>query len=220
MKNSFKCPYCGQFTPYTNASHFPKVISTGFQGNSLGTNVDLCNSRVILSYDICAACGKYTVSVEGLGNKVSFPAKQIFPVSNAIHYPEYIPEQIRKDYEEAYAIKDLSPKASATLSRRCLQGMIRDYWNINEKNLYREIEALEGKVDPAQKKVLNSLRLLGNIGAHPERDAALIVDIEPDEANKMIKTIELLIKEWYIARHEKEQLYKDVLAISDSKKPR
>ncbi len=46
----------------------------------------------------------------------------------AKNYPSYIPSPIMDDYREACAIADLSPKASATLSRRCLQGMIRDFW--------------------------------------------------------------------------------------------
>jgi hypothetical protein len=47
--------------------------------------------------------------------------------------PDYIPEQIKDDYYEACSILNLSPKASATLARRCLQGMIRDFWGITKK---------------------------------------------------------------------------------------
>ncbi len=218
MKNSFKCPYCGQFTPYTSETHIAHTLTTGSDSEILGTKEQIFDSRLALYYDICAACGKYTVSVEGFGKEVDFTKKQIFPVSDVMHYPEYIPEQIRKDYEEACAIKNLSPKASATLSRRCLQGMIRDFWQIEENTLYKEIESLENKVDPSQKQILHALRKLGNIGAHHDNDVSKIIDIEPDEADKMIKIIELLINEWYISRFEKEQLYNDVLAISDSKK--
>ena len=49
------------------------------------------------------------------------------PESDAKPQPEFIPEAIRQDYREACRIRDLSPKASATLARRCLQGMIRDF---------------------------------------------------------------------------------------------
>ena len=53
---------------------------------------------------------------------------RLIPESDAKVFPDYIPQQIREDYVEASKIKELSPKASATLSRRCLQGMIRDFW--------------------------------------------------------------------------------------------
>ncbi|WP_083803471.1 DUF4145 domain-containing protein [Sagittula stellata] len=57
--------------------------------------------------------------------------------------PSFIPTPIIEDYTEACRISLLSPKASATLSRRCLQGMIRDFCGIKEKNLFNEIEKLK-----------------------------------------------------------------------------
>jgi hypothetical protein len=56
--------------------------------------------------------------------------------------PAGVPEQIRRDYAEAWLIKDMSAKAAATLARRALQGMIRDFWEIKERNLNEEINAL------------------------------------------------------------------------------
>ena len=41
--------------------------------------------------------------------------------------------QLMDDYEEACAIVNLSPKASATLSRRCLQGMIAQIILLDDK---------------------------------------------------------------------------------------
>jgi len=61
------------------------------------------------------------------------------PQSSAIPQPDYIPEQIKNDYEEACSILSLSPKASATLARRCLQGMIRDFWGISKGRLIAEL---------------------------------------------------------------------------------
>ena len=125
--------------------------------------------------------------------------------------------QIRQDYEEAYAILNLSPKASATLSRRCLQGMIRDFWGITKNNLAAEIDALQDKIPAAQFAAINALRKIGNIGAHMEKDVNTIVDIEPEEAQKLIQLIEMLLKQWYIERHEQEKLYEDITKISADK---
>jgi len=36
---------------------------------------------------------------------------QLVPASDAKPFPEYIPQQIRRDYEEACLIRDLSPKS-------------------------------------------------------------------------------------------------------------
>ncbi|MCI7759294.1 MAG: DUF4145 domain-containing protein, partial [[Eubacterium] saphenum] len=117
----------------------------------------------------------------------------------------------------ACAIMHLSPKASATLSRRCLQSMIRDFWGIHKSSLNEELIAIKDKITPTMWKAIDSIRQLGNIGAHPERDINLIVDIEDGEAEKMVKLIELLIKQWYINRHEQEQLFSDIAQINSEK---
>jgi hypothetical protein len=144
----------------------------------------------------------------------------IEPPYLAKQFPNYVPEPVRQDYEEACSIVDLSPKASATLSRRCLQGIIRDFWGIYKNRLVDEIDALEGKVPATQWKILNSLRRIGNIGAHPEADVNLIIEIRPEDAKKLISVIEILISQWYIERHEQEKLYDDILAFDNETKSR
>lgn len=142
----------------------------------------------------------------------------IYPqVPDCQHFPDYIPQAIRNDYEEACAVLNLSPKSSATLCRRCLQGMIRDFWGIHEKNLNAEITALKGKIPIAQWNALDALRGIGNIGAHMEHDVNLIIDIEPGEAIKLLRLIELLIKDWYVARHDQEELYEQITSIGVEK---
>ena len=133
------------------------------------------------------------------------------------HYPEYIPEQIRRDYEEANLILERSPKAAATLLRRCLQGMIHDFWGIKEKNLNAEVTQLKDKVTPIQWQAIDGLRKIGNIGAHMEKDVDLIIDIEPDEAQKLLKLIEMLLEKWYITRHDEEVLLNEIIGIAESK---
>jgi len=98
----------------------------------------------------------------------------LLPASYAKPYPDYIPQAILTDYKEACAISDLSPKASATLARRCLQGMIRDYWNVVDKTLFKEINQLEEKVSYQVWEALNAIREIGNIGAHMQEDINII----------------------------------------------
>ncbi|WP_311817717.1 DUF4145 domain-containing protein [Enterococcus thailandicus] len=167
----------------------------------------------------CPHCGEISISINGTGELTKNIALSVRPKSFAKQFPQYIPEAIRKDYEEAYLIVDLSPKASATLSRRCLQGMIRDYWNVtNKNNLFQEITAIQDKVTPEVSRVLKGLKDLGNIGAHMEKDINLIIDIDPDEAKKLLKLIEYLMKEWYINRYEADQLFNDIIGIDEAKK--
>ena len=96
--------------------------------------------------------------------------------------------------------------------------MIRDFWKVKDKpNLKQEIDAIQDKVDPGLWKAIDGIREMGNIGAHMEKDVNLIIDIEPDEAEQLIKLIELLFKEWYVAKHDREERIKGVIHTSDDK---
>src|SRR6267142_2635448 len=72
---------------------------------------------------------------------------RLMPESNAVPQPDYIPVPLREDYYEACKIRELSAKASATLARRCLQGMIRDFCGISRGTLDSEIKELKSKVE-------------------------------------------------------------------------
>lgn len=176
-------------------------------------NTDL----ISVSFYKCPHCNEVSIILKGLGEKVNGILLPIYPRSLALQFPDYIPKAIKEDYEEACSIVSLSPKASATLSRRCLQGMIRDFWGISKPRLIDEIDALKDYVPPTQWKVIDGIRRIGNIGAHMEKDISLIIDIDSDEATKLIKLIEHLVKSWYIERHENEVLYSDIVKIDEDK---
>lgn len=215
----FTCPYCGMTMALDNQT--VSNVSVSFQGKGVAYSTSdgpvYNHSAILMKFYNCPNCGEFTIFAKGVGDAVTDVDMNIRPISAAKQYPDYIPEQILEDYEEACAVLYLSPKASATLSRRCLQGMIRDYWGISKNTLNAEIIALKEKVPADLWSVIDGLRQLGNIGAHMEKDTNLIVDIDPDEAKKLIKLIELLMKEWYISREERKQLFGDILEINAEK---
>lgn len=138
-----------------------------------------------------------------------------------------VPSPLVKDYEEACAIVGASPKAAATLARRCLQGMIRHFAGIKLGTLHAEINALKKQVEEgtAPRQVsdesiaaIDAVREIGNIGAHFEKDINIIVDVEPEEATALISLIELLFEEWYVARYERQERLAAVRTIAASKK--
>ncbi|WP_277977398.1 DUF4145 domain-containing protein [Pantoea endophytica] len=133
-------------------------------------------------------------------------------------FPNYVPTAILSDYKEACLIQELSPKASATLSRRCLQGMIRDFWGVREKNLHAEIQAISEKVDHDTWQAIDAIRSIGNIGAHMEKDIDLIIDVHPEEAQLLIQLIETLIKDWYINREERKARANSIIQLAAAKK--
>lgn len=140
--------------------------------------------------------------------------------------PEYIPAVIREDYYEACDIQQLSPKASATLARRCIQGIIRDFCGIAKDKLYLEIKELRARVDSGTAPsgvladtidAIDAVRKIGNIGAHMEKDINIIIDVDPDEAGTLLRLIELLLQEWYVARHDRQQRLAAITAIAAAK---
>jgi len=142
--------------------------------------------------------------------------RRIIPEGAANPQPEHIPAPLIQDYMEACLIRDLSPKASATLSRRCLQGMIRHFCEIKKGRLVDEISELRKRVDsgnapkgvsPESVDAIDHVRKICNIGAHMEKDINIIVDVEPEEAQLLIELIETLFDEWYVAQHKREQRF-------------
>ena len=95
--------------------------------------------------------------------------------------------------------------------------MIRDFWHISKRRLKDEVDALEEKVDPQTWDAIDSVRRIGNIGAHMEADINVIVDVDPDEAALLIGLIETLLADWYIARHNRQERMSKIKAISEEK---
>lgn len=215
----FTCPFCNQIMSIDNttARSYRPSFSLSHEEDYRIVNDIFHDSTVNINFYQCPSCMKTTIKLVGIGKQVNGITSNFYPNSMAKQFPEYIPKQIRNDYEESCAIVKLSPKASATLSRRCLQGMIRDFWDVHKKNLYDEISELNGKIPPDLWSALDGLRQLGNIGAHMEKDTNVIVDIDPDEAESLIALIELLIKEWYINRHERSSLFSKILTTNAQK---
>jgi len=149
------------------------------------------------------------------------------PQSEAKPQSAVVPESIREDYYECCLIRNLSPKASATLARRCLQGMIRDFCGISRKRLVDEIRALAEAVEAGKAPVgvtpdaieaIDAVRAIGNIGAHMGNDINVIVDVDPGEAQALIELLELLFEEWYVARQRRQERLAAVKALAESKK--
>jgi hypothetical protein len=137
---------------------------------------------------------------------------QLWPRSGSKSTPESVPTQIREDYAEAYLIRELSPKASATLSRRCLQSIIKDFCKVDERTLNLAIKALRMLVAdgtlPAGVTLdainaIDDVCHIGNIGAHIEDDVNLIATTEPLESQVLLELLNFLIKDWYVERERR-----------------
>lgn len=211
----FRCPFCGEIMSIH--SQTSTTWNMNFESSQYANVYKQPYLRITIYKCPNDACQKESIFADGYNGYIENSSVRIYPQSAFNVYPEYVPLAIRMDYQEACSIADLSPKAAATLARRCLQGMIHDFWGIHEKNLNAEITELNGKVPASQWKAIDAIRNIGNIGAHMEHDVDRIIDVEPDEANKLIRLIEHLIEKWYIDQHDSEELYRELANISQEK---
>lgn len=218
---SWTCPFCGRPTTVTG-SDYSENIDEFILKNKYGSK------KLHIRWIVCPnpECKEYTLSLQlydyhyRAGDNATerlIKAWNLIPPAQSKVFPDYVPYPIKNDYLEACMIRDLSPKASATLARRCLQGIIRDFWGVKGKNLKQEIEAIKTKVDPLTWKAIDSVRNVGNIGAHMEKDINLIIDVEPNEASLLINLIETVIKEWYVHKNERERMLTDIVKMSKQK---
>lgn len=216
--NAYTCPFCGILSaarPDETKAYFlpPSVLNPtdGTKTKIVVIDQRLYDNQVGITFQKCPACGKEGIFASREKGSDAFQTR-IYPPFQKLGIPEYVPEAIRTDYAEAAAIVFISPKSSAVLCRRCLQGMIRDCWDIREGTLAAQIAQLQNRIPPRQWNALNSLRTLGNIGAHMEKDVNLIIDVYPAEAEMLLHLIEMLIKEWYVNRHEEQELLDRIVA--------
>jgi hypothetical protein len=234
MAFNWTCPYCNRDQSVVDSHHQHSRDDVKFYAGADGrlttttqamlcANPDCTRTTIELSIMPVAsnAAGWYIPT-----GAVPIYRERVMPRGGAKPQPDYIPQVIRADYVEACLIKDLSPKASATLSRRCLQGMIRGFAKISRARLIDEIKALKAAVDDgtAPRSItiesvdaIDHVRGIGNIGAHMERDIDVIVDVDPAEAGLLIELIELLFREWYVEQYNREQRLAKITSLGEAK---
>ena len=230
---NWNCPYCNRAQAVTEEQYSQEKSfihnwesvhgEIGFIAESIRCANEECN-ELQLSFQLCEVLPT-PIGLQVSESKV-IQSWQLLPESSAKPQPSYIPKPIVEDYTEACRIRDLSPKASATLSRRCLQGMIRDFCGITGKTLFAEIDALREAVNQGDGvrhvnqdtvEAIDHVRKIGKYGAHMEKDVNLVINVEPHEAQKLIELIELLFHEWYVQRESRSTRLAAIKQISDEK---
>ena len=132
--------------------------------------------------------------------------------------PPEVPDEFAADYREACLVLADSPNASAALSRRCLQHILRNKLGVKAASLKPEIEAVIKNPDTPSyiSESLDHLREFGTFGAHPDLDknTGVIVPVELGEAEWCLEVLEMVF-EFYFVRPAKEEAMQRTI---DSKK--
>lgn len=152
---------------------------------------------------LCPACFQpLVVYQEGQANSAQNPEylrevtsqEVVYPASRSADIPEEVPEPFQRDLEEAITALEYSPKASAALSRRLLQRVLREQLVIVRRDLSQEIDAfIESSGAPTYlTSAVDAIRTVGNFAAHPLKNTNTgeIVDVEAGEAEWLLDVLD------------------------------
>ena len=176
----------------------------------------------------CPACRKLVLNLvkadprrNSAGTCVSVDSEKVFlriPIrpkgASRPPCPKEIPAHLANDYNKACLVIADSAKASAALSRRCLQTLLREAAGVKHSDLSKEIQEVldSGKLPSDLAASIDAVRNIGNVAAHPLKDhhTGEIVDVEPGEAEWNLEVLESLF-DFYYVRPALLQAKKDAL---------
>jgi len=197
-----KCPHC-----LTGIHPDLKKKSFGSDGETSWS----------ITYDFCPICNKLIIDLYSIKDfdpntdiadenwdLIHSEKVRIYPIgTNRPPAPkEVVDKNIAQDYTEACLVLNLSPKASAALSRRCLQNLLREKAGVKKADLFKEIqEVIDSNSLPSDlAKSIDAIRIIGNYAAHPLKSTSSgeIVNVEPGEAEWSLDVLENLFDFYYV----------------------
>ncbi|MEO7529931.1 MAG: DUF4145 domain-containing protein [Sediminibacterium sp.] len=198
---AMKCPHC-------TVSFHAELDHTELQRGSDGYWVAI--------HQECPECDKAIIFIKnstGGSTRLEYLA---YPkgISRSPLPSEVDDQNVVNDYNESSLVLQDSAKASAALSRRCLQHILREKAGVKKPNLDSEIqEVLDSGTLPSDiAENLDAVRNIGNFAAHPIKSTSSgeIVDVEPNEAEWNLEVLEQLIDFYYvrpaIAKRKRDEL--------------
>jgi hypothetical protein len=198
------CPHCT--ISIHEAWHRSVVYTKDEKGNQYGT-------LWRVQYMSCPECRKSilrlgTMKIQGNNMPPADPSTWllIHPTGSArAPVPKEVPPSIASDYTEAAKVLQFSPKASAALSRRCLQSVLREE-GYTQKDLSKQIDAVlaetvGSKTLPSSvHMIVDTVRNFGNFAAHKITDQTTLqlIDVEPAEAEFCLDVLDSVFDHYYV----------------------
>lgn len=163
-----------------------------------------------VSFQRCSACRRLVVFLlqggdwvnPGKLNSVS-SQRLVRPRGSArAPCPPSVTPNIAEDYSEACIVLPDSAKASAALSRRCLQHVLREKGGVKAGNLADEIQQIidSGSLPSHLCDSIDAIRNIGNFAAHPMKSSSTgqILPVEPHEAEWNLDVLESLFDFYFV----------------------
>ncbi len=161
IQKGVQCPHCQQ--------HY---FSQPQEDMPIGT--DLIGQRWKVNTDVCPACKKITIYLVRYSHENKpLERRRIYPMGTTRPpLPPEVPQDFAVDYQEACEVLPISAKASAALSRRVLQHLLRKQGGVKPQDLAKEIdEVLASKTLPSYiTEIVDAIRHYGNFSTHPIED--------------------------------------------------
>jgi hypothetical protein len=192
-----KCPHCGvMFT----ASWVERPLEKDRDGywaiRSTVCDNDECKRVIVELGTMQGKLRERSMHYTFINPRPVRPRGAARPVDPSVEKP------FSSEFEEAVTVLPDSPKASAALSRRCLQNLIREKEGIRERDLATEIDKLLAlnKLPSWLADDVDAVRHVGNFGAHPikSQSTGAIVDVEPNEAEWLLHVLEGLFDFYFV----------------------
>jgi len=167
----------------------------------------------------CPACNDDIITVSREVGQNRDKVLVAYPQGASRPIPDAVTEPYRTDFREACQVLKFSPQASAALTRRILQTILREKAGTTTKDLYDQIEEIisGGKVPTNIADDLHAVRNIGNFAAHPmkSKNTGEIVAVEAGEAEWNLDVVEALFDLYFvqpaISAKRKEELNKKLI---------
>ena len=162
---------------------------------------------IAISHAFCPECGKLIVLFQhGVACYSGMCDEEISSIckmdSEMVIYPRFpagypldknIPEKYASLFRESEQVNNISPRASATLSRYLLQLLLHEELSIQERTLEQEISKLEKVTNMPSNLIMmfQIFRRIANFGAHPKKstNSSEIVEVENGESEIMLELL-------------------------------
>jgi hypothetical protein len=209
-----KCPHCHEGIH----EEWGPILELGQDAELLGLALERLVCPECLRH-VVRACER--IVIDGF---VQERIKLLHPHAPTRPVPPELEGEYAEDFREACAVLSLSPKASAAISRRLVQHVLREKAGVKKANLDQEIKTvLDEDLLPADlAEDLDAIRTIGNFSAHPVKstDTGAVVDVEPGEAEWLLDVLEELL-EYYFVRPAKREAKRQALneKLNDTGKP-
>jgi hypothetical protein len=192
-----KCPHCntGIHEGFVTAkfAEYHKVVRNG----RVAAPAEVWS----VLHQRCPECSGMIIQ---LGQFVVDESKQhrfpVHPSSVTRPIPTEVEPPYSTDFKEACAVLPYSAKASAALSRRNLQAVLRDKAKTTKKDLYDQIEEVSSSLPGHIAESLHAVRTIGNIAAHSMKstNTSEIMDVALGEADWNLDVLESLFDFYFV----------------------